>query len=233
MDVGQLGGFGPPGVDHDQCPGWIPRDVPEGEPRVREAVRLPGILADEDRDLTVLEVATDGGAEHEPVHPRLARLLLCDGAGAELRPEGPEGRGAVEAAQVIALAAAPVIEDGLAAVRIAHGAEPCRPLRGSRGPVDRLEGAVGAAAQGMEHPLTPAVLIVIEPQRLLAGVALGRRMRLVTADLLEAAAILSAEPDQDAAVALAEDAGAGAPRRRRVGSSRGSHRRDLPGRRAA
>src|SRR5262245_31989558 len=75
----------------------------------------------------------------------------------------------------------------------------------------------------MEHPITPAVLIVIEPQRLLARVALGRRMRLVTADLIEAAAALPAEPDQDPAVAFAEDAGARAPRGYRLGPSRGAH----------
>ncbi len=181
----------------------------------------------------MFEVAADGRAEHEPVHPRLAGLLLCDGAGAKLRAEGPEGRGAVEAAQVVPLTAAAVVENRLAAVRIAHGAEPRRYLGDRRGPVDRHEGAVGAPAQGMEHPLTPAVLIVIEPQRFLAGVALGSRMRLVTADLLEAAAVFPAEPDQDPAVAFAEDAGTRAPRRRGVGSSRGAHRLDLPRRRAA
>ena len=53
----------------------------------------------------------------------------------------------------------------------------------------------------------PAVLVVVEPQCLLARVALRRGMGLVAADPFEAAAVDSAESDLDAAVALAQDAG--------------------------
>ena len=64
----------------------------------------------------------------------------------------------------------------------------------------------GAAAQRVEYPLGAPVLVVVEPQRLLAGVALRAGMGLVAADPLEAPAVLAAEADLDAAVALAEDA---------------------------
>jgi hypothetical protein len=89
-------------------------DVAEGEPRVGNAVRLPGVLADEQGDLAVLEVSADGRAEHEAVDPDLAGPVLGDGARAVLGAEGPERGRAVEAAQVVALAAAAVVEDRLA-----------------------------------------------------------------------------------------------------------------------
>ena len=51
-----------------------------------------------------------------------------------------------------------------------------------------------------------SVLIVIEAVRLLAGVALRRRVRLVTPDSGEVPAALPAELNFEAAVALAENA---------------------------
>src|SRR4051794_17801508 len=58
----------------------------------------------------------------------------------------------------------------------------------------------------MKDPLAPAVLVVVEPQRLLARVALRRRMILVTANSFEGFAVCP-EADLDATVALAQDAG--------------------------
>jgi hypothetical protein len=58
----------------------------------------------------------------------------------------------------------------------------------------------------MEDALLATILIVIEPEGLLAGIALGRRVGLVAADLLEVATGVAAEPDQDPAIALTEDA---------------------------
>jgi hypothetical protein len=58
----------------------------------------------------------------------------------------------------------------------------------------------------MQDALTSAVLIVVEAERFLTGVALRGGMGLVAADLLETAAVLAAELHEDAAVALAEDA---------------------------
>jgi hypothetical protein len=60
---------------------------------------------------------------------------------------------------MIPLAAAAVIEDRLAAVRVLDGAEAGGDL-GDRGvPVDRLEGAVGAAAERRRQAIA-AVLVV-------------------------------------------------------------------------
>src|SRR5262249_5563511 len=104
------------------------------------------------------------------------------------------------------LAAASVIEDGFAAEPITNCAKPRCDL-GDRGvPVDRLEGAVRPPAKWMQDAFAAAVLVVIEPERLLAGIALGGRVGLVASDLLEAASIGPTELHEDAAVALAQDA---------------------------
>ena len=62
-----------------------------------------------------------------------------------------------------------------------------------------------AAAERVQHPLAATVLVVVEPQRLLARVPLRRRVVLVAPDPLERAPV-GAESDLDAAVALAQDA---------------------------
>src|SRR5262249_54739420 len=105
----------------------------------------------------------------------------------------------------------------LATVRVPHGREPPGDFSDGRVPVDLREGAVRAAAQRMEHALAPAVLIVVEAERLLTRVAFRARMGLVAPDLLEPATVLAAQLDEDAAVALAEDARCRFP----VGPARG------------
>ena len=189
-----------------------------------EAVALPRVLADEDHDLAVLDLAPDVGAEHLGVDPELAGLLLGEGvrpvlAGAE---RGERGAG-VGPAEVVPLPAAAEVEDRVAAVGVAHRAEAGRDLGDGGVPVDLLEGAVGPAAQRPGQPLAEAghagrgdraaagVLVVVEAQRLLARVALRHRVRLVAADAGEPAAVVAAEPHLDAAVALAEDAGGRVP----------------------
>ncbi len=79
---------------------------------------------------------------------------------------------------------------------------------GNRGvPVDFLVAAVGAPAHRRGQPVA-VVLVVVQPQRLVAGVALRGGMVLVAADLGELAAV---ELHDDAAVAFAQDARGGLP----------------------
>jgi hypothetical protein len=206
MKLGELGGLRTPWIDDDERAGGVLRDVAQCEPGVRKAVRLPRILADEHSHFTVLEIAPYRRAEHEAIDPRFAGFLLRDRARAELRAERAQCRRAVEAAEVVSLTPAAVVEDGLAAVRVAHGREPRSDFGDRAVPVDLLEGAVCPAAQRMEHALTASVLIMVQAECLLTGVALRGWMGLVTPDLLEAATVRAAELDQDAAIALAEDA---------------------------
>ena len=88
VDVGQLGGLGAAGVDHDHRPGGVVGDLLQRGAGPGEAVALPRVLADEDHDLAVLDLAPHVGAEHLGVDPELAGLLLGEGvrpvlAGAE------------------------------------------------------------------------------------------------------------------------------------------------------
>jgi hypothetical protein len=127
----------------------------------------------------------------------------------------------VPAAEVIPLSAAAEVEDRFAAVHVADRRQASGHLADGGVPVDLLEGAVGAAAQRHGQPIR-AVLVVIEPQRLVAGIARGDRMGPVAADAREAPAV---ELHLDAAVALAQDARGALPV---AVSSRFGHR-ILPG----
>src|SRR6185295_3141555 len=112
------------------------------------------------------------------------------------------------------------IEDRRAAVRVAHLGDALRDL-GDRGvPVDRLVRAVGAPAHRAREPVA-RVLVVVEPQTLLARVALRPRVRLVAADARDATPLGA---HLDPAVDAAEDAGARTP----VGGRRPVAHRALP-----
>ena len=156
----------------------------EVAPGLREAVRLPRVLAPEHGDLGVLVVAgrvAAGPAEQLAVDPELARLLLGQGVGAVADAERVARRRAVAAAEVVALAAAAVEEDRRAAVGVDDVTEAGGDLGDGRVPVDRLERAVGPPAQRRGQAVR-TVLVVVEAQGLLARVALGGRVGLVAAD---------------------------------------------------
>jgi len=78
------------------------------------------VLAYEEGDLAVLEVASQRCSEHLAHHQHLAGLLLRDGVRPEPGPERSQGRRAVRATEVVPLAAPAVVDDGLASIRVAH-----------------------------------------------------------------------------------------------------------------
>ena len=170
VEVGQVGGLGAPRVEHDHRAGRVAGDLLQRGAGAGDAVALPRVLADEERDLGLLEVAAHVGAEHLAVDPELARLLLGERVGPEPRAHGRPGAGRVGAAEVVPLPAAAVVEDRLPAVGVAHLGEPGRHLGDGGVPVDLLEGAVVAAAQRGRQAVA-TVLVVVEAQRLLARVA--------------------------------------------------------------
>ncbi|MBB4661263.1 hypothetical protein BDZ31_000836 [Conexibacter arvalis] len=200
--VGQSGGLRRDRVDHDQRALRIGGDLLQDDAGARERLRLPRVLAEEERDLGMLEVAARVAAVEVGVDEALAHLLLRQRARAVSRPERRHHRAGVGAAEVVALPAAAVVEDRLAAVLVADGRQPRRDLGDRRLPVDLLEAAVGPAPQRARQPVA-AVLVVVEPQRLVAGVTLRGGVGAVAADAREAAAV---ELHLDPAVALAEDA---------------------------
>ena len=117
---------------------------------------------------------------------------------------------------MVPLPTAAVVEDLVAAVRVANGAEPGGHLADRRVPVDLLVRAIVTATQRVQDALPATVLVEVEAQRLLTRVALRRRMILVAADPLERPPV-GTEPHLDAAVALAQDAGSLVPRLLRCG----------------
>src|SRR5439155_5688196 len=114
-------------------------------------------------------------------------------------------RGAVGAAEMIPLAAAAVIEDLVAAPARPDVDEFRRHLADRGVPVDRLEGAVGAAPERAVQPIARR-LVEVEPLRLLAEVAARDGVIAVALDLQQVAAVPPADLDLDAAVEAAEDA---------------------------
>ncbi len=190
-------------VDHDHRALGVLGDLLQDHARAREALRHPRVLADEQRHLGELELAARVGSVQAVLDPRLAGLLLRQRARSVTRSHRPQERAAVAAAEVVALAAAAVVEDRLAAVRVADRGAAFDDLGDRRVPVDLLEAPVGTAPERRRQPV-PAVLVVVEPHRLVARVAAGARVLAVAADTLEPAPV---ELNLDPAVALAEDAG--------------------------
>ena len=155
----------------------------------------------------MLELAARVPAVQMGVDPGLSGLLLRQRIRPIARPDRLEKGAGVRAAQMVSLAAAAVVEDFVATVGVADAFEALGDL-GDRGvPVDLLVAAVGTPPHRGRQPAA-VVLIVIESQRLVARVALRRRMLLVTADLGQRAAL---ELHDDATVALAQDAGCRLP----------------------
>ena len=89
------------------------------------------------------------------VDPDLPALLLGDGAAAVPAAEPLVQRGAVGPAEMVSLPAAAVVEDLVAAVLVADGAEPLGHLADRGVPVDLLVRAVVTATQRVAAPARP------------------------------------------------------------------------------
>lgn len=107
-------------VDHDHGAGRIGGDFAQHQPRTREAVRLSGVLADQQRDLGVREIVLHPAAEHPCLHPGLAGLFLRQRIGAVAHAERRQRALRVDSGQVVPPRTAAIVEDALAPVRIAH-----------------------------------------------------------------------------------------------------------------
>jgi hypothetical protein len=207
--VGELRRIRKHGVHHDHRPLGVLGDLVQDHPRAREALRHPRVLADEHRHLGALELASGVSPVEGVLNPRLARLLLRQRARAVARSERPQERSAVAAPEMVALPATAVEEDRLPPVLVADLREPSGDL-GDRGvPADLLIAPVRPAPHRTSQTVR-TVLIVVQPHRLIARIALAPRVRLVTADPLQPTPV---QLDLDSAVALAQDAGSLRPRR--------------------
>ena len=101
-------------------------------------------------------------------------------------PSAAQERAAVGAAEVVALAAAAVVEDRLAAVLVADAREAAPRPRRSPCPSRSPRSVPSARRRSGDVSRCAAVLVVVEPHRLVARVALRAGMRLVAADAARA-----------------------------------------------
>ena len=171
---------------------------------------MPGVLADQQRHLGVLEVGPRHAAEHAAGDVELAGLFLRDGAALVAHAQCGAHRAAVQARQVVALATAAVIQQAGTAVAAGQRHRTLGDLAQRGVPVDRLEAAVGAPAHRVGEALR-AVLVVVHARGLFAGVTARSGVRVVATHAHQVAAVLAAELHLQAAVVLAQDAGGALP----------------------
>ena len=124
VNVGQLGSFGTPRVDHDHGPVRIVGDLFQDGAGVWQAVALPRVLAHEDSHLGVFEIGAREPAHHLGVNPELASLLLRQRVRLETRTHRPECGARISTAKMVALPATAVGEDRRPTVLVTHLGKP-------------------------------------------------------------------------------------------------------------
>ena len=188
VQIGDVGGLGAAGIDDDHLALGAVLDLVHDPAGVAEAVGQPGVGADDHQEVAVVDAL--GGvdrlrAEHLPVHPEVARLLLGQGVEVSGRAHPGQQRPDVGPAGVVALPAAAVDGEGTGPARRPVGL-PDRPEAGGDladggVPVDRLVGAVGPAPQRRREAVG-AGAVEREALRFLADVAGGLGVGLVAPD---------------------------------------------------
>src|ERR1700757_3126864 len=128
MKVSQFRGLRAAWIDHDDRPPRIAGDLPQHRTRPCHSMRLPRVLPDEDRDLGLLEIPGRVIAVQLLIDPGLAGLLLRECIGHVPHAQCMQECAAVCPAEVIALTAATVVEDLVAAVPVLDYAELRRDL---------------------------------------------------------------------------------------------------------
>ena len=134
------------------------------------AVALPGVLANEKGDITVLKITPYLMTEHLCVDPEFAGFFLRQGIGAIAAAQNRAGCNGKSAGQVIALAAAAVIKNLVPAVLVPNGGEAIHDLPAGLIPWNGRKAAIGLPLQGCGYPI-PAVLVVVQARRFLTEVA--------------------------------------------------------------
>jgi len=193
-------------VDHDEGVLRILDEALEALGGVVTAVRDARVGAEDEEEAGVplvgVEIRRRRGVEHPLVHQAVLGLLLREGVEPASRAEGAEEAEAVWGIHVVALAADADEADRARRVLRADRREPRRDLRDRDVPGDRLEAAVGQAAERLRHPLGVAH-VARDAEALVADVAGSDGISLVGAHGDDPAA---GDVHPDAAVLAAEDA---------------------------
>jgi hypothetical protein len=169
--VGHGRGFAAPWVDDNELARRVLLDLFEDDAGAGEAMRLPGVLADEQCHLGVLEVRMRAAGEHLALHPKLAGFFLRQCIRAPGLAQGLEKGVGVHAAQMVALAATAVVDDAFVAVPGTDGLELVGDFANRHLPRDGLIAAIWTPAHRRSKSVS-AILIEVEPLRLFAQVAL-------------------------------------------------------------
>ena len=212
MQVGHLGHLRAPRVDDDHPAAGRLLDLVDGVARRLEAVRHPRIAAEHDEQIGVLDVLggmTELRSEEVAVDPEIARLFLRQRIEVLGRTEVIAQRGEPGGAEVIALTAAAVECNRVAAVLGVQRVQPRGDLPERGLPGHRLVGAVRGAPQRRRQPVG-MIAVPLQTLRLLAQVACRAPVRPVAADARDRAAVGG---DLESAVHVAKDARRLAPRR--------------------
>jgi len=205
VEIGEVCDLRAPRVDHDHAAAGRLLDLVHRVPRPLEAVCHPGIAPEHHEEIGVLDVLRRMAeliAVEPPVHPEVAGLLLREGVEVFGRAEHVAERQEVRAAEVVALSAAAVERERLAAVLGPDRVQTGRDL-GERGvPQDRLVRSVGTAPKRRRQAIG-VVAVPLETLRLLTEIPLRARVRAVAAHACDLAPL---GRDLEAAVHVTEDA---------------------------
>src|SRR5208282_3183366 len=202
MVIRHLRGFRATRIHYDERTVRVGRNVAEDRTGALEAMGLPWVLAHEYRDFSLLVRSAETCAKEHMVHPELAGLFLGQRVGAEYRSKRAARRRSVAPDEMITLPAAAVIENARAAISVAHLDQALGDLADGGVPADFLEAAVGAPPQRRCQPVS-AILVIVKPLRLLAGVAARRDVLAISTNARDVASV---ELDLDPAVDAAQDA---------------------------
>ena len=205
VDVGQVRGFGTFRVDDDQRAIRILGDFADHRTGAIQAVGVPGVLAQENHYLGVFEIAMGPTAHQALGHPELAGLLLRQRIGPVAHAQRLHRGARIRTRQMISLTATAVIEDLVAAMRVAYRGQLRSDLADRRIPVNGLVAAIGTSTHRAQQPVG-AILIVVQPRSLIAKIAPRAGVRLVTSGPCNRPTILG-ELHLDAAVQRAQHAG--------------------------
>ena len=87
MNVGKIGSLGSLGINDDHFPRRIFVDFFQCGPCFLKAMAVPGVLADEDGEIRMLDIRVWPATEHLVANPELSSFFLRQGIGSISNPQ--------------------------------------------------------------------------------------------------------------------------------------------------
>ena len=206
MQIGHLGGLRAARINDDQLARGILANVIEMVAGIGETMRDPRVCTDHQQEIAAMHIlrgVTGLAAEHMAVDPEVAGFLLRQRVEDIARTERAQERIGIGAAGVVALPAAAIERQALAAVPVDQVSHPPGDLGNRNIPPNRIKSAVGATAQRRREPVL-VMRIKGDARRLVAEIALRFRAGTIAPYLFDMPLI---DQDFDAAIDITEVAG--------------------------